>query len=250
MAKKRQDGPHVYRFKIDAYSPETMPLGRLAEYLADLSVLFGEDQNVHLIKIEKSSTVPVVLVDREAEPKVRERLNAVVRRDAPPEAMRAAASIDEKLRKDNAKGKVIAPTGDNLIVFPGKDHVEPLIYGPFTQPGIIIGMPIMVGGKNDPVPVHLQTKDGVYDCLARRERAREIASYLFTTYIEAEGIGRWIRHSTGEWEMKSFRIGNFKPLEYATLRDTIKKLRAVPAKWKEKEDPLSELRDLRHVMDG
>jgi hypothetical protein len=250
MAKKRQNDLHEYRFKIDAYSPETMPLSRLAEYLKDLSALFGEDKNVHLIRIEKSSTVPVVLVDREAEPKVRERLSAVVRRDGPPEAMRAAAEIDEKLRKDNAIGKVLAPTGDNLITFPGRNRVEPLTYGPFNQAGIIIGKPILVGGKNDPVPVHLEGKDGTYDCLARRELARKIAPHLFTTYIKAEGIGRWTRHSTGEWEMVKFMIKDFSPVEDISLRDIIQKLRAVPAKWKEKEDPLGELRELRHAMDG
>jgi hypothetical protein len=251
MARKRQSDSHEYRFKIDAYSPETMPLGRLAEYLTDLSVLLGENTSVHLIRIERSSTVPVCLVEREAEPKVRERLSAVERKDAPPEAMRAAANIDKKLREDNAKGKLIAPTGDNLIVFPGRDRVEPLTYGPFNQPGVIIGKPILVGGKNDPVPIHLEGADGIYDCLAKRGVAKKIAPYLFTTFIKAEGIGRWIRHSTGEWEMKKFTIRDFIPLEdEVTLRDAIHKLRLVPANWKEKEDPLGELRDMRHGTDG
>ena len=93
--------------------------GRLAEYLADLAVLFGEDKSVHLIKLEKSSTVLVNLVEREAEPKIRERITAVERNDAPPDAMKAAKCINERLRKDNAKGELIDPVGDNLIIFRG-----------------------------------------------------------------------------------------------------------------------------------
>lgn len=250
MAKKRQKDLRKYRFKIDAYSPETMPLGRLAEYLAELAILFGEDKSVHLIEIEEGSTVPVFLVEHEAEPKVQERLGAVARKDAPPDAMRAAKNIDEKLRKDNAIGYVTDPTGGKVIAFPGREYIEPLTYGPFNQTGIIIGVPIMVGGKNDPVPVHIEGQDGTFDCLAKREIAREIAPYLFTNIIRAEGTGRWTRHSTGKWEMVKFTIKYFQPLADTSLRATIQKFRDIPAAWKEKEDPLGELMNIRHGTDG
>ena len=72
MSEKRE-----YRLKINAYSPETMPMRRLAEYLADMAMLLGEESHVHLVAIESSSTCPVVLVDWEAEPKVIERVNRV-----------------------------------------------------------------------------------------------------------------------------------------------------------------------------
>lgn len=250
MADKQPDNLRVFRFKIDAYFPDTMPLRRLAEYLSDLSDLFGEDKSVHLIRIESGSTVPVMLVEREAEPKILERLSAVGRKDAPPEAMRAAKSIDEKLRKDNAKGEILSPSGDNLIIFPGRERGEPLTYGPFNQLGVIIGTPIMVGGKNDPVPVHIEAQGAVYDCLARRGVAKEIAPYLFTRTIRAEGAGRWTRRSSGEWEMVKFTIKSFTLLADNSLRDTIQKLRAIPAEWKNKEDPLGELANIRQGTDG
>src|SRR5262245_31363298 len=89
MATPGKSDKYEYTFKIDAYSPQTMPLARLAEYLRDIATLFGESERVHLIRIRKGSTVPVLLIEREAEPKVRERLDAVRRNDGPPEAMRA-----------------------------------------------------------------------------------------------------------------------------------------------------------------
>lgn len=251
MAKKRQGDLRKYRFKIEAYSPETMPLGRLAEYLTDLAVLFGEEKSVHLIEIEEGSTSVVMLVEREAEPKIRANLAAVERKEAPPERMKAAASIDERLRKDNGKGEVIDPVNDNLIMFPGYERPEPLIYGPFTQPGVVVGIPRAVGGDNDPVPVHLRGAHGrTFYCLAKEDVARAIAAYLFTTVIRAEGMGRWVRNAAGEWEMNRFMIKEFKPLSDASLRESIEELRALPAEWKEHEDPLGELKDIRHGTDG
>lgn len=39
----------IYRFKIDAYSPDTMPMARLAQYMGELAVLLGEREAVHSI---------------------------------------------------------------------------------------------------------------------------------------------------------------------------------------------------------
>jgi hypothetical protein len=239
-----------YRFKIDAYSPETMPLNRLAEYLDDLAKLFGESQSVHLIKIEEGSTVPVLKVEREAEPKVRERLRLVRTNDAPAEAMRAAKDIDERLRRDNAKAVIIDPVDSKLIEFRGRDLNRFVEYGPFTQADTLDGTPIMIGGEEDPVPVHLEgrKRGEIYICRASRSTAKELAPYLFSTYIRAEGMARWIRRRNGEWEMRRFTIKSFTPLKERTLRETIDELRAVPAKWKEMDDPYAELARIRHTM--
>ena len=35
-----------YRFRIDAFSPETLPMARLAEYLRQLAVILGEPNDV------------------------------------------------------------------------------------------------------------------------------------------------------------------------------------------------------------
>lgn len=252
LVKKDQSKLHEYRFKIDAYKPTTMPLGRLAEYMADLSVMLGESASVHLIGIEEGSHVSVIRIDREAEPKIRDNVAAVERKEAPPERMRASARLKEKLRQDNADGaRLIDPVGSNVIAFPVRDEDEPLAYGPFTQAGIIVGIPRAVGGDNDPVPVHLRGADGrTLYCQAKEDVALAIAQYLFTTVIRAEGTGRWIRNTAGEWVMDKFTIKDFKPLSDVSLRDAIRMLREIPAEWKDKEDPLGELRDIRHGTDG
>ena len=66
MATKQ---PYEYRFKIDAaYTPETMPMARLAEYIRELSTLLGNQDKVHFDRLEEGSTVPIIRVDHEAFP--------------------------------------------------------------------------------------------------------------------------------------------------------------------------------------
>ena len=245
-SKGRSTTIREYRFQIDAYSPDTIPLSQLAEYLEQLAVLFGETHSVHLIKIEKGSTVPVLRVEREAEPKVRERLRLVRQQDGPAEALRAAKQINELLRKDDAKGVIIDPVGSKVIDFPGRDLNRLAEYGPFSQPGRLDGMPIMIGGEEELVPVHLEGRQKeVYICRAKRSVAKDLAPYLFSDYVRVEGNARWIRHRDGDWEMRRFTINDFTVLKATTLRETIEGLRALPAKWKGLDDPYGDLMRIR-----
>ena len=246
MSRKKS---REYRFKIDAYTRETMPLGRLSEYLLDLSKLFGEDsKSMHLVRMDKGSTIPIMLVEWEAEPKVRERLKLVRQREAPAEAMAAAADIDRLLRQDNATGAVVDPVGKELLSFQGRDRKPLLEYGPFSQFGTLDGIPIRVGGEQELVPVHLQYGAEKHVCMAKRSEAKEIAKYLFTSMIRVEGVGKWIRRPEGQWEMIRFLIKDFSPLNDISIRGAIEELRAIPAEWKKLDDPLTELERIRREI--
>ncbi len=245
MAPKPRRPYREYRFQIDAFTPETIPMSRLAEYLKDLACVLGQEKNVHLKKIEGGSTVPVMLVEWEAEPKIRERLRAIKHKEAPAEALQAAKDIDRKLAEDNAKGALIDPVGAKVINFPGRESETKLEFGPISQSGSFQGIPIRVGGENDPVPVHLEDGQQKYIVLMRRALAKELAPYLFTNVIRVEGNGRWTRRADGEWEMLSFNATAFKVIEDADIRRNIADLRAVPADWKNLEDPLGALERIR-----
>jgi hypothetical protein len=248
MARQRRQSPFTeYRFKIDAYKPDTIPLIHLTAYLHDLAVLLGNHESVHLTRIASGSTEPRVLVAREADVKIRERIQLVKANDAPPDAMRANRLINERLREDNAIGSFVSPDRRKLIVFPGRGLNKLLEYGPFNQPGVLEGTPIKIGGERDWVPVHLEDRLGeVRWCLARRSLAKEIARFLFTSIVRVEGTGRWTRRRDGEWDMVSFRAKTFQRMDSAlSLRDSIDELRSIPAKWKELDDPLGELRRIR-----
>lgn len=245
MARK----PREYRFKIDAYDPQTMPLNRLTEYLKDLADILGEAKtNVHLLRVDEGSTVPVLAIDTEAENKVVHRLNEIEQGTAPFHVMETVIRLNRRLRMDGATGAIVSPDGDNIIYFPGTER-EDIEYGPFNQQGTLDGVPVMIGGIRAQVPVHLQGRKGEhYICEAGREKAIEIAHYLFKTVIRVEGMGRWTRHAEGDWELVSFKIADFAPLAKVSelsLKESIEELRQIPAKWKELSDPVGELMRIR-----
>jgi len=240
--------PKEFKFKIDAYTPTTMPLSRLTEYLKDLIEVFGEDKNTHLIRVDEGSCVPIFLVDPEAVPKVEHRFQGIEQNEAPPNVMNAVARINRKLRMDGTKAALVGPENNNVIIFPGAESEE-LEYGPFSQADTLDGIPIVVGGTKDTVPVHIQGRDGeTYLCTAPREKARTIAKYLFNTIIRVEGMAKWFRTAEGEWQLQEFRISDFKPLGDASefsLKKSIEQFRQIPAKWKEIKDPIGDFMQLR-----
>ena len=242
---------HRYRFLIDeSFTPETLPMRRLAEYMSDLAALLGEEQSVHFVQIESGSAVLVQDVDYEAYPKVRTRVNAVNRGDAAPDTQRAYDSLNLRLADDNASGALMegqaAETPTPVVLeFPGRRKAVEPEYGPITQAGSLQGKVIVVGGESDPVPVHIQDGDTVHICRARRQVAKELAGHIFVVTVRASGNGRWLRESTGVWKLKSFQITSFTVLEDSALSTVVENLRQIPGKWKENPDLTQVLHALR-----
>lgn len=244
MARKPKS-PREYRFEIDAFSPETIPLARLSQYLGDLARIMGEPANVHLARIEKGSTIPVIRVDWEAEPKVRDRLRAVKFNEGPAESRRAYKEINKRLVEDNASGVLIDPGRSRVLRFPGRDAANQVEFGPVLQNTVFEGIPIRIGGEADPVPVHLEDGDMRHIIHAPRRLAKGIAEHLFTAVIRVEGKSRWIRNRLGDWEMQSFYAQGFDVLRAGNIRSDIVALRAIDAEWKSLDDPLLELNGIR-----
>jgi hypothetical protein len=237
--------PCEYRFEIDAFTPETIPLNRLAQYLCDLAQIMGESANVHLNRIDPGSTVPVICVDWEAEPKVRERIRAVKFNEGSPAALRAYAEINKRLLEDNANGALIDPGKSKVIYFPGRDSANQPEFGPIRQTAVFQGIPIKVGGERDTVPVHLEDGEEIHIVDASRRVAKQIATHLFASVVRVEGKGRWIRERTGEWKMLDFYVSDFDVLKEGNIRSDLERLRAIPAAWKDSDDPLAELMAIR-----
>lgn len=243
MARKMK--PREYRFQIDAYTPDTIPLGRLSQYLGDLARMMGENANVHLVRIDKGRTVPVIGVDWEAEPKVRERLRSVKFNEGPLEAQRAYREINKKLVEDNANGVLFDPNKSKVIKFPGRDGANQPEFGPIRQHSVLQGIPIRIGGEQSDVPIHLEDGEIKHIVIAPRRLAKQIGPYLFTSVVRIEGNGRWLRNRMGEWELIELYAQSFEVLKEGDIRSDISRLRAIPAGWKEMEDPIGELKALR-----
>jgi len=251
MARKSRSQFREYRFKIEGFTPETMPLGRLSEYLKQLSLLFGHSDSVHLMRVESGSAAPLFFVKDTDEVKIRERLQAVRAKQAPEDAMRANKRINELLREDNTKASVVDPLERKILPFPGRDLNKLLEYGPFTQPDTLEGIPIKVGGEQEWVPVHIEdAQRKIQICVAKRSLAKDIARHIFTSMIRVHGTARWVRHRDGEWELVEFRAKSFDPLPDADIKTSIERIRLIPAKWKELDDPIGELTKIRQGTDG
>jgi hypothetical protein len=236
-----------FRFEIDAYTPETIPMERLAQYMADLAMLLGEPTSVHFVRLDRGSTVIVHTVEEEAVPKVRLRARSARSGEGPSDAITAYRRLNRRLLDDNGVGVLSDEVGAQIVDFPGRDLAEPVSFGAFNQECSVDGVVIRVGGVRDPVPVTLQATDSTQrHCLATRDLAKMMAHYLFGPELRVYGIGRWFRDSTGQWNLKRFAARRFDVLGNEPLSAVMARLRDVPgSEWPNSEDPWGELRGQR-----
>jgi len=234
----------TYHFTIEgSYSPETLPMERLALYMGSLAKLLGEQSHVHFKEVEPGSAVLVAAVDEPARPKVRERTERVRDGSAPQDAQQAFGELDTLLRKDNAKGRLVGAAGAVVIPFPGCERPEPVVFGPVRQEGTIDGQLIRVGGTGNTIPVHLRDGDvvhtGLYTDVAT---SRRLADHYMRGTLRVRGTGVWTRGENGDWTLASFKVVDFDELDETPLTELVVKLRQTRgSEWGMVADPVSEL---------
>lgn len=238
-----------YRFHIDAYSPDTMPMSRLAEYLTALAELLGEAERVHFVALEPGSTTVVHRVEPEAAPKVRQRLSGARRGE--PDSRKVVVLLNRMLRDDNAVGDLSVKDEDQesaqVIRFPGREQVMPEEIGPFNQHTELEGVLVRIGGKDETAHALLQAPEGrTWPCELTHEMARGMAHHLYGDPLRVTGTGRWRRDREGNWELVSLKVEAFAPLSGEALADAIKRLRAIEGNaWRDESDPLAAVQRLR-----
>lgn len=247
------EGEKKLTLYIDAYSPATIPMARLARYMQAFAAMLGNEHGVHFSRLKPGSTQLVARIDREEIPKVDDQLDRVRRKEANQEAVRAWEEIDRLLADDNAAGYVYE--GENqtaqIIDFPGIKRPKPVKYGPFTQNGTLDGVLVSVSGTDHTIHVQLQNGSLKYTNIdTDRETARRLAQHFFEP-VRLHGIGRWMREEDGAWVLKRFKVHGFDALQNLELADVVEKLRSVEgSKWSEMEDPREALGELRGDKDG
>ncbi len=243
---RRQQRAAEYRFKIEAFSPETMPMARLADYLRELAAILGEPKSVHLVRLEAGSTVLVHRIEREAIPKVRDRASAVKRGDAPRDALQAYKTVNRFLREDNGRAVLREKQrGAPILVFPGRDEAEER-FPSVRQQGTIDGEIVRVGGTDETVPIMLRSEgEVVVGCWADKRLAKQLAEHLFEP-VRLHGSGRWARDPEGRWTLQEFKVESFDRLAQESLGAAITKLRLVSGgEWESKA--YEEMETIRHA---
>lgn len=217
-----------YLFRIDAFSVDSIPMKRLAEYMSQLASLVGEQEQVHFAGLKRGSVGLAYRIAPEAEPRVRHRLKLVSEGHAPADALQAQIQLSRMLAQDHAEARLFDPKRTALLFFPAREPATEVEVGPLNQHGFVDGVPIRVGGENDPVPVHLEELgQQIHICHASRAIAREIAPHLFTSVLRVEGTGRWHRDADGQWVRDKFTIAGFEVLRDVPLEATVVRLREI-----------------------
>lgn len=218
-------GEESYELYIDAsFTPENIPMSRLAQYLASFAELLGHKDHVHFGKLKAGSLRVAARVDEVARPKVDRRMDEIRLGGRVSESARKALKdIDDKLAEDNATGRVQLGTF-RVYEFPGRTRQDEMKLGPIIQPCTLDGEVIMIGGRDASINVHLKAGDQIHHCVTTKEIARRLAPHIFGS-IRLIGSGTWARLESGGWILKRFDIADFKTLDETPLSKLFEGLR-------------------------
>src|ERR1700733_13156884 len=227
-----------FRFKIDGerdgqkLTPLTLPMARLAEYMAELAKVMGFKDSVHFIATDTGSAVSVIYVDPDEEARVTSHIQNSARGMAGSHANDAYKRLDTLLREDNAFGDIVNVSKNTSVVeFPGKRTNVPDVYGPFREQATVVGVLKRLGGFDDSVPIHIERLDGrIFYCEASRALARELKPF-YEEVIRVHGMATY-RREQGQWKLEKFRIQSFDPEAVGgeSVEETLAKLKAIPGK--------------------
>lgn len=240
------DDSTEFDFRITAYSPDTIPMERLAKYMGELAALMGNASAVHFSKLKKGSTRICVRVQAEDVPKVSQRIASATGLDAPADVVRIIRNINTMLRDDGARGFLKHGTAQ-IYKFPGADEKIPQRVGPIKEAGVLDGEVIRVGGKDRTIHILLVGPDGQEYKLVTTSRdvAKGMANHLYCA-VRVTGTGTWSRNEEGDWELESFSVQGFEPIEDSSLIEAFAALQAVEgSEWKRMDDPLAVWQKLR-----
>lgn len=214
----------TYELYIDAFRPDTIPMRRLAEYMASFADLLGNSEKVRFDKLKTGSLALTARVNAVAVRKVDNRLDEVRYGVAPNAAQKAFRDIDDLLAEDHAIGQIRRGKA-RLIEFPGRTRPVEERIGPVQQDSTIDGEVIQIGGRDETINVHIKTRDQVVTCTTNKEIARRLAAHLFGGMVRIHGQGTWARLNSGGWELKKFTVSGFAPLDETPLSRVFQGLR-------------------------
>lgn len=248
MADERE-----YVLKITGYTPKTLPLARLLEYLAPLVQIFGNTNGVHLSEIREGSAELVTTIDAVVGDDVDRRVALIDSPDAPPEVMDGVDDLNEQLRADKRDAVLLRrAANDNVYLevrtFRGAAEPSPKAYGPYPQPTTIDAFLHRAGGKKPRLTlIDPERKRIPAECT--EETLKELRHHLHE-WLRLHGEGRWYRTARGKWELWGFTVTHFEPVANESLVAAVDRMRAIRGtEWERMKDPLGELRNMRRDDD-
>lgn len=234
-----------FKFTVPGYSPETMPLDRLMDYLAQLSVVLGKPGDLHLVGVEKGSTRPVLAMRHDVAVKARHHAREVAEGGGSARRREAYNTIRRMVAQDGGQPAVLKePRGAIILKFPSVDIGQDQVIQSLRQPTSIEGTLVRVGGIGENAQLLIQELSGnvIAGCTASRAVAQELAHLIYHA-IRVSGIGSWHRTEEGKWEITRLHVQTFEPLDESELEDVVARLRGVSVKWP--ADSIEQLQAMR-----
>jgi len=249
MSSQVDGRSRVVTLLVQGVNIENLSLEDIGEYLADFAELLGKDVEPKYHSIRRGSLAIRAKIPAEREIDVKTRGFLLRTGDAPEDAVRARERISRRLGINHAKRAVVLDSAKSKVIeIPVEKPIESFPKVPsFIRSGSLQGRIIQIGGKRETVSVEIQDVDGVvYLCRASRDIARKLARDMFDPIVRVHGAGRWYRTDEGIWRVEDFQIVLHEILEDVSFAKTISELRAIPAGWKDFEDPHAQLEKLQN----
>lgn len=230
--------PTTYTFKIEDFSPESMPFARLLDYYLEIKKMLGIADHLHLVEVIEGSHGSAFKIDPSHESAIEKRLVDLNTGVAVAAAGRARDTINNMLCEDGTSGSFYDSKGNNVIPFPGKNtaqNTQVRVRGAAS----FVGELYHIAGSIDDAKVRVKTeKYGVVFCSTSREIAKSLRDFLFED-VKLSGRGMWTKTATGAWDIDDFVITDFAQVKRESLRHSVNVLRALDISWP--EDTIGEI---------
>ena len=199
-------------------------------YLQEIGDIVGVAHDMHLVRIDASSTKPVFKMPAPMAIEAREQAVNVQRGEGTIRQRRAYERIRHMVRRDGGRPASLKDRTGVILSFPPEPETSPIVG--IRQATAFDGILLRVGGAGEFTPILMQGWNGeVYSGFsAARSLAKEMAPRIFDP-IRVSGIASWDRNQSGEWVLGKMLIQTYEPLENENLEEVLRQLRAAPVVW-------------------
>lgn len=244
MAKPLDWNFELYVRGIDR---DRLPLEDLGELLKRMADVLGSPEQVRFGALRRGSARILAKVQEPAVEDVRLRLLHARTGEGP--AAAKAARIDGYFAEHGWSGELRTRDGALRLVFDGAANEAPFVARTvLKQQDTLIGRIIKIGGRDETVPMQLQTPSGDFLDLTVKGRplARELAPHLFGGELRVSGEATWVRDERGDWTCEDMLVTSYEPPDETPLDELFQRLALVPGnEWHKVANPEEALRKWR-----